>query len=47
MLDPIDSSTRSHQDEGNSGIIDSIDSTFDYLPDQLKFVFNQLKLRQR
>jgi hypothetical protein len=32
MLDPIDSSKRSHQDEGNSGIIDPIDSTSDYLP---------------
>jgi hypothetical protein len=46
-LDPIDSSTRSHQDEGNGGIIDPIDSAFDYLPDQLKFFFNQLRLRQR
>jgi hypothetical protein len=32
-LDPIDSSTRSHQDEGNSGIIDPIDSVSDYLSD--------------
>jgi hypothetical protein len=46
MLDPIDSSTRSHQDEGNSEIIDPIDSASDYLPDQLKFFFNQLRLRQ-
>jgi hypothetical protein len=46
-LDLIDSSMRSHQDEGNSGIIDPIDSTSDYLPDQLKFFFNQLRLRQR
>jgi hypothetical protein len=46
-LDPIDSSTRSHQDEGNSRIIDPIDSASDYLPDQLKFFFNQLRLRQR
>jgi hypothetical protein len=38
---------RSHQDEGNSEIIDPIDSTPDYLPDQLKFFFNQLILRQR
>jgi hypothetical protein len=45
--DPIDSSTSSHQDEGNSGIVDPIDSTSDYLPDQLKFFFNQLRLRQR
>jgi hypothetical protein len=47
MLDPIDSSTRSHQDEGNSGIIDLIDLASDYLPDQVKIFFNQLKLRQR
>jgi hypothetical protein len=46
-LDTIDSSTRSHQDEGVTGIIDPIDSTSDYLPDQLKFFFNQLRLRQR
>jgi hypothetical protein len=46
-LDPIDSSMRSHQDEGNSGIIDPTDSTSDYLLDQLKFFFNQLRLRQR
>jgi hypothetical protein len=46
-LDPIDSSTRSHQDEGNSGIIDPIDSVSGYLPDQLKFFFNQLRLIQR
>jgi hypothetical protein len=39
-LDPIDSSMRSHQDEGNSGIIDLIDSSFDCLPNQLKFFFN-------
>jgi hypothetical protein len=45
MLDPIDSLTRSHQDEGNSGIIDPIDPAFDYLPDQLNFFFNQLRLR--
>jgi hypothetical protein len=36
-LDLIDSSTRSHQDEGNSGIIDLIDSASDYLFDQLNF----------
>jgi hypothetical protein len=47
MLDLIDSSTRSHQDNGNSGIIDPIDSASDYLLDQLKFFFNQLILRQR
>jgi hypothetical protein len=46
-LDPIDSLTRSHQDEGISKIIDPIDSTSDYLPDQVKFFFNQLRLRQR
>jgi hypothetical protein len=44
-LDQIDSSTRSHQDEGNSGIIDPIDSASGYLPDQLKFFFNQFRLR--
>jgi hypothetical protein len=37
MLDPIDSSTKSHQDEENSGIIDPIDSTSDYLPGQFNF----------
>jgi hypothetical protein len=37
MLDLIDSSMRSHQDEGNSGIIDPIDSVSDYLLDRLKF----------
>jgi hypothetical protein len=37
MLDPIDSSTELHQDEGNSGIIDLIDPVSDYLPDQLNF----------
>jgi hypothetical protein len=47
MLDLIDSSTRSHQDKGNSGIIDPIDLASDYLPEQLKFFFNQLRLRQR
>jgi hypothetical protein len=31
-LDPIDSLTKSHQDEGNSRIIDLIDSASDYLP---------------
>jgi hypothetical protein len=36
-LDPINSSTRSHQDEGNNEIIDSIDSASDYLSDQLNF----------
>jgi hypothetical protein len=46
MIDLIDSSTRSHQDEETSGIIDLIDSAPDYLPDQLIF-FNQLRLRQR
>jgi hypothetical protein len=47
MLDLIDSSMRSHQDKGNSGIIDPIDLASDYLPAQLKFFFNQLGLRQR
>jgi hypothetical protein len=37
MLDPIDSSMISHQDEGNSGIIDPIDSVSDYLLYQLNF----------
>jgi hypothetical protein len=46
-LDLIDSSTISHQDEGNSEIIDLIDSASDYLPGQLKIFFNQLRLRQR
>jgi hypothetical protein len=46
-IDPIYSSMRSHQDEWNSGIIDLIDSASDYLPDQFKFFFNQLRLRQR
>jgi hypothetical protein len=32
-LDPIDSSTGSYQDEGNSGLIDLIDPVFDYLSD--------------
>jgi hypothetical protein len=47
MLDLIDFSTRSHQDEENSEIIDPIDSAPDYLSDQLKYFFNQLRLRQR
>jgi hypothetical protein len=47
MLDPIDSSMKSHQDEENNGIIDLIDSASDYLPNQFKFFFNQLRLRQR
>jgi hypothetical protein len=47
MLDLIDSSMRSHQNEGNSGIIDPIDSASDYLLGQLNFFFNQLRLRQR
>jgi hypothetical protein len=33
MLDPINSLTRSHQDEGNSEIIYSIDSASDYFSD--------------
>jgi hypothetical protein len=45
MLDPIDSSTGSHQDEGNSDFIDLIDPASDYLPDQLRFFLNQLRLR--
>jgi hypothetical protein len=44
-LDLIDSSTGSHQDEGNSGFIDLIDPASDYLPDQLRFFLNQLRLR--
>jgi hypothetical protein len=44
-LDPIDSSTGSHQDEGNSGFINLIDPASDYLPDQLRFFLNQLRLR--
>jgi hypothetical protein len=47
MLDLIDSSTRSHQDEGNSGFIDTIDLASDYLPDQLIFFLNRLRLRRR
>jgi hypothetical protein len=39
-LDPIDSSTGSHQDEGNNQFIDPIDLASDYLP-------GQLRLRQR
>jgi hypothetical protein len=31
MLDPINSSNRSHQEEGNSEFIDQNDPTFDYL----------------
>jgi hypothetical protein len=46
-LDPIDSSTGSHQDEGNSGFINLIDPASDYLPDQLRFFLNQLRLRWR
>jgi hypothetical protein len=46
-LDLIDSSTGSHQDEGNSGFIDLIDPASDYLPDQLRFFLNQLRLRWR
>jgi hypothetical protein len=44
-LDPLDSSTVSHQDEGNSGFIDPIDIASDYLSDQLRFFLNQLRLR--
>jgi hypothetical protein len=33
MLDSIDFSTGSHQDEGNIGFIDLIDPTSDDLPD--------------
>jgi hypothetical protein len=36
-LDPIDFSTGSYQDEGNSGFINPIDSSSDYLPGQLRF----------
>jgi hypothetical protein len=45
MLYLIDSSIGSLQDEGNSGFIDLIDPMSDYLPYQLKFFFNWLKLR--
>jgi hypothetical protein len=45
MLDLIDSSIGSHQDEGNSGLINLIDPASDYLLDQLRFFFNQLRLR--
>jgi hypothetical protein len=31
--------------KGNSGFIDPIDPASDYLPDQLRFLLNQLKLR--
>jgi hypothetical protein len=44
MLDPIDSLTESHQDEGNSSFIDLIDPASNYLPDQLRFFLNQLRL---
>jgi hypothetical protein len=44
MIDPIDSSIESHQDEGNSGFIDPIDRSSDYLLDQLIFFLNQLRL---
>jgi hypothetical protein len=47
MLDPIDSSTGSHQTEGNSGFIDLIDPASDYLSNQLIFFLNQLRLRLR
>jgi hypothetical protein len=46
-LDPIYSSIGSHQDKGNSGFIDLIDPVSNYLPDQLRFFLNQLKLRWR
>jgi hypothetical protein len=42
----MDFSTGSHQDEGNSGITDLIDPTSEYLPDQLRFFLNWLRLRQ-
>jgi hypothetical protein len=45
MLSLIDSSTGSQQDEENSGFIDLIDPTSDYLPDQLRFFLNQLRLK--
>jgi hypothetical protein len=44
MLDPINSSTESPRDEGNSGFIDLIDPASDYLSDQLRFFLNQLRL---
>jgi hypothetical protein len=45
MLDPIDSSIGSHQNEENSKFIDPIDPTSDYLFDQYRFFLNRLKLR--
>jgi hypothetical protein len=45
MLDLIDSSIGSHQDEENSGFIDLIDPAFDYLSEQLEFFLNQFRLR--
>jgi hypothetical protein len=47
MLDPIDSSTRSHQDEGNSEIIDLVDSTSDYLPNQLIFFLQSTQIQTK
>jgi hypothetical protein len=47
MLDLIDSSTGSYQEKGNSRFIDLIDPASDYLPDQLRFFLNQLRLRWR
>jgi hypothetical protein len=46
-LDPIDSSNGSHQDEGSGGFIDPIDPMIGYLPNQLRFFLNQLRLRRR
>jgi hypothetical protein len=45
MLDLIDSSTGLYQEKGNSRFIDLIDPASDYLPDQLRFFLNQLRLR--
>jgi hypothetical protein len=40
-LNPIDSSTRSHQDKVNNWFIDVIDSASDYLPNQLRLRWRQ------
>jgi hypothetical protein len=45
MLDLINSLIGSHQNERNSEFIDLINPVYNYLPDQLKFFLNQLRLR--
>jgi hypothetical protein len=47
MLDPIDSSIGSHNDEVNSGFIDLIDPTSDYLPDQLRFFPQSVQIKMQ